>query len=50
MTHSLITKSSCEGRRPDATMTDMTRNLAERYMKNWHEHAQHSEVYVGRER
>jgi len=26
------------------------RKLAERYMKNWHEHERHSEVYVGRER
>ena len=24
------------------------RTLAERYTKNWQEHAQHSEVYVGR--
>ncbi|HYA94193.1 MAG TPA: phospholipase D-like domain-containing protein [Thermodesulfobacteriota bacterium] len=26
------------------------RNLAERYTKNWQEHAQHSEVYAGRSR
>ncbi len=26
------------------------RKLAERYVKNWQEHAQHSEVYVGRGR
>jgi phosphatidylserine/phosphatidylglycerophosphate/cardiolipin synthase-like enzyme len=26
------------------------RELAEQYTKNWQEHAQHSEVYVGRGR
>jgi phosphatidylserine/phosphatidylglycerophosphate/cardiolipin synthase-like enzyme len=26
------------------------KNLAERYIKNWQEHAQHSEVYTGRGR
>ena len=26
------------------------RKLAERYTKNWQEHARHSEAYVGRER
>ena len=26
------------------------KKLAERYIKNWQEHAQHSEVYVGRGR
>jgi len=26
------------------------RKLAERYIRNWQEHAQHSEVYAGRGR